>query len=52
MQCYSIPHICISPYNSKANGVVERGHFIIREAIIKPCDGDINLWLSSPGLLR
>jgi len=44
MQRYSIPHICISPYNSKANGVVEQGHFIIHEAIIKSCDGDINLW--------
>jgi len=44
MQRYSIPHIRISPYNSKANGVVERGHFIICEAIIKSCDGDINLW--------
>ena len=41
---YSIPHIHISPYNSKANGVVERGHFIIHEAIIKSCNGDINLW--------
>ena len=44
MKRYSIPHIRISPYNSKANGVVERGHFIIREAIIKSCNGDINLW--------
>ena len=41
---YGIPHIRISPYNSQANGVVERGHFIIREAIIKACDGDINKW--------
>ena len=44
MKHYSIPHICISPYNSKANGVVEHGHFIIHEAIIKSCNGDINLW--------
>ena len=39
-----IPQIRISPYNSKANGVVERGHFIIREAIVKACQGDIDKW--------
>ena len=44
MQHYAIPQICISPYNSKANGVVERGHFTIREAIVKSCEGDLNLW--------
>ena len=44
VQQYGIPHIRISPYNSKANGVVERGHFIIREAIIKSCEGNLNLW--------
>jgi transposase InsO family protein len=41
-----IPQIKISPYNSKANGVVERGHFIIREAIVKACEGNIDLWPS------
>jgi len=30
-----IPQIRISAYNKQANGVVERGHFIIREAIMK-----------------
>jgi transposase InsO family protein len=30
----SIPQVRISAYNKQANGVVERGHFIIREAII------------------
>jgi transposase InsO family protein len=25
-----IPHVSISPYNKHANGVVERGHFILR----------------------
>jgi len=44
MQQYSIPQIRISPYNSRANGVVERGHFTIREAIVKSCEGDLNLW--------
>ena len=34
---YHIPHVRISPYNSQANGVVERGHFTIREAIVKAC---------------
>lgn len=37
MNRYGIPKISISPYNSKANGVVERGHFTIREAILKSC---------------
>ena len=31
----SIPQAQISAYNKQANGVVERGHFIIREAILK-----------------
>ena len=44
MELYKIPQVMISPYNSKANGVVERGHFTIREAIIKACEGKINLW--------
>ena len=44
MQQYSIPQIRISPYNSKANGVVECGHFTIHKAIVKSCEGDLNLW--------
>jgi len=39
-----IPQVRISPYNSKANGVVERGHFTIREAIVKSCEGNIEAW--------
>ena len=31
----NIPQIQISPYNKQANGVVERGHFILQEAIMK-----------------
>lgn len=31
----NIPQVRISAYNKQANGVVERGHFIIREAILK-----------------
>lgn len=41
---YGIHHIRISPYNSKANGVVERGHFILRESLIKACGGEISRW--------
>ena len=33
MRRYGIPQIKIMPYNSRGNGVVERGHFIIRESI-------------------
>lgn len=44
MDKYHLPHIKISAYNSQANGVVERGHFIIREAIIKACEGNTNKW--------
>ncbi len=38
------PQIRISVYNFKANGVVERGHFIIRKAIVKACEGNISKW--------
>jgi RNase H-like domain found in reverse transcriptase/Integrase zinc binding domain len=41
---YGIPQIKISAYNSKANGVVERGHFTIREAIMKMCQGKVKDW--------
>ena len=44
MNRYGIPHITISAYNSKANGVVERGHFTIREALMKACEGKISEW--------
>ena len=37
MKKYGLPQTMITPYNSRANGVVERGHFTIREAIIKTC---------------
>lgn len=41
---YNIHQIKISPYNSQANGVVERGHFNIREALVKMSGGDISKW--------
>lgn len=40
----NIPHVMILPYNSKANGVVERGHFIIREALVKLCNDNLMQW--------
>jgi hypothetical protein len=43
---YGIKHITISPYNSQANGVVERGHYNIREALVKLCKDDISQWPS------
>jgi transposase InsO family protein len=41
-----IPQIRITPYNHHANGVVERGHFTLREAIVKSCKGDFSQWPS------
>jgi hypothetical protein len=46
MKRLGIPQVTISPYNKHANGVVERGHFTLREAIVKACDGKINQWPS------
>ena len=33
-------HIKISPYNSRAQGPIERRHYDVREALIKAADGD------------
>jgi hypothetical protein len=44
MQHLGVPHVQISPYNKHANGVVERGHFTLREALVKACHGRINKW--------
>jgi len=41
---YGIHHIRISPYNSRANGLVEKQHFPVREAIMKACDSDERKW--------
>ena len=41
---YGIKQITISPYNSQANGVVERGHYNIREALVKLSKNDISQW--------
>ena len=41
---YGIKHIRISGYNSRANGVVERTHFDVRQALFKASDGDESKW--------
>ena len=41
---YGITGIRISPYNSQANGPVERGHWDLRQSIYKACGGDARKW--------
>ncbi|EEB88801.1 hypothetical protein MPER_13182 [Moniliophthora perniciosa FA553] len=41
---YGIDHIKISPYNSQANGKIERAHFDIRQALVKATGGDLKRW--------
>src|SRR5271154_1589277 len=41
---YGIHNIRISPYNSRANGVIERAHRDFREALIKSVDGNESRW--------
>ena len=41
---FHIHHIKISPYNSRAQGPIERRHYDVREAIVKATDGDISTW--------
>jgi hypothetical protein len=42
---YHIKHIRISGYNLRANSIVERSHFDVRQAMFKAADGDQNKWL-------
>jgi uncharacterized protein YgiM (DUF1202 family) len=44
MKRMNIPHVKISPYNKHATGVVEQGHYTLREAIVKSCGGKIESW--------
>ena len=37
----------ISGYNSQANGIVERSHFDIRQALFKACNGEQSKWAAS-----
>lgn len=41
---YGVNHIRISPYNSRANGVVEKGHYSLRESLVRLCGDDISRW--------
>lgn len=44
---YQLNHVRISEYNSRANGAVEKGHFVLREALVKMCDQaqeDVDTW--------
>ena len=41
---FHIHHIRISPYNSRAQGPIERKHYDVRESIIKATDGDESKW--------
>ena len=43
---YHICHIRILGYNSRANGIVERTHFDVRQALFKACKGDQSKWHS------
>ena len=43
---YRIPQTQISPYNKQANGVVGRGHFTIRESLMKSCGDKPESWVS------
>jgi hypothetical protein len=44
---YQINHIRISGYNSRANGMVERSHFDVRQSLFKAVDGDESRWSSA-----
>ena len=41
---WSIITFGTSGYNSRANGIVERSHFDIWQALFKACDGDQSKW--------
>jgi len=43
---YHIYHIRISGYNSRANGLVEKPHFDVRQALYKAADGVEKQWSS------
>jgi len=43
-ECFGIHHIRISPYNSRANGIVKRQHRTICDSLVKSCKGVILRW--------
>ena len=44
MKQMDLKHVKISGYNHRANGLVEKGHFTMREALVKSCEGDLSVW--------
>ncbi|KAJ8463434.1 hypothetical protein ONZ45_g17581 [Pleurotus djamor] len=44
---YRIRHIRISPYNSQANGIVERSHRNVRDALMKTVNHDEKRWVEA-----
>ncbi len=41
---FRICHIRISAYNSRANGIMERQHWTIRDSLVKACEGEMSRW--------
>ena len=41
---YGIQGVTISPYNSQANGTIERPHWDVRQMLYKATDGDVKKW--------
>jgi len=41
---YEIKGVIISPYNSQANGIVERLHWDLRQMLYKATKGDVKKW--------
>ncbi|KAF7783144.1 hypothetical protein Agabi119p4_2520 [Agaricus bisporus var. burnettii] len=41
---YGIRGVAISPYNSQANGTVERPHWDVRQMLFKATGGDVKKW--------
>jgi hypothetical protein len=41
---FGIEGITISPYNSKANAVIESPHYNLREALARACEGNLSKW--------
>jgi hypothetical protein len=46
-KCYHINHIRISGYNSHTNGIVERSHFDVQQALVKVADDIEVKWFHS-----
>jgi hypothetical protein len=41
---FSVNPVAVSSYNSQAQGIVERSHRSLRDAVVKTCEGNISLW--------